>query len=151
MQVQNLSEAARHTLATWHDLLERNAMEELDPLLSDKIVFRSPVAHTPYPGKTAIKLVLKTVNTVFEDFRYHRTFVSDDGQSIVLEFSATVNGKALKGIDMLRLDAHGKIEEFEVMVRPMSGLQALAAEMGARLAASNGVLTGNDRTAAADA
>jgi hypothetical protein len=144
MEVRNLPEAAQRTLATWHDLVERNAMEELDPLLSERVVFRSPVAHTPYPGKPAIKLVLKTVNTVFQDFRYHRTFVSDDGLSIVLEFSATVSGKALKGIDMLRLDAQGKIEEFEVMVRPMSGLQALAAEMGARLAAAQGVLTGTD-------
>jgi hypothetical protein len=30
------------------------------------------------------------------------------------------------------------------MVRPMSGLQALAAEMGARLAAFNATLAGND-------
>ena len=144
MELKNLPEASQSTLAAWHDILERNAMEELDPLLSEQIVFRSPVAHTPYPGKTAIKLVLKTVNAVFKDFRYHRAFASDDGQSVVLEFSATVNGKALKGIDMLRLDAQGRIEEFEVMVRPMSGLQALAAEMGARLATFNTTLAGND-------
>lgn len=142
MEVKQLPEAAQRTLAAWHHILGRNAMEELDPLLSDKIVFRSPVAHTPYPGKAAIRLVLKTVNTVFQDFRYHRSFVSEDGLSVVLEFSATVNGKGLKGIDMLRFDAQGRIEEFEVMVRPMSGLQALAAEMGARLAPSGAVLTG---------
>ncbi|MDB5757520.1 MAG: hypothetical protein JWM30_809 [Burkholderia sp.] len=144
MQVTQLSDAARHTLATWHELLERNAMEELDPLLSDRVVFRSPVAHTPYPGKAAIKLVLKTVNTVFENFRYHRSFVSDDGRSIVLEFSAEISGKALKGIDMLRFDEEGRIEEFEVMVRPMSGLQALAAAMGAKLAPAYATLTGKD-------
>ena len=117
-------------------------MEELDGLLSDHIVFRSPVAHTPYPGKAAIKLVLKTVNTVFENFQYHRGFVSDDGMSIVLEFSAEVSGKGLKGIDMLRFDADGRIEEFEVMVRPMSGLQALAAQMAAKLAPAHAMLTG---------
>jgi hypothetical protein len=144
METGHLPEAVQKTLATWHDILARNAMEELDPLLAENIVFRSPVAHTPYPGKAAIKLVLKTVNTVFKDFRYHHTFATADGHSIVLHFSATVNGKALKGIDMLHLDANGKIEEFEVMVRPMSGLQALAAEMGARLAAANALLTGKD-------
>jgi len=144
MQVTQLSDAARHTLATWHELLERNAMEELDSLLSDRVVFRSPVAHTPYPGKAAIKLVLKTVNTVFENFRYHRSFVSEDGRSIVLEFSAEISGKALKGIDMLRFDEEGRIEEFEVMVRPMSGLQALAAAMGAKLAPAYATLTGKD-------
>ena len=47
---QTLSDAAQRTLAARHKILERNAMEELDPLLSDKIVFRSPVAHTPIPA-----------------------------------------------------------------------------------------------------
>jgi ketosteroid isomerase-like protein len=147
MQVTQLSDAAQRTLATWHELLARNAMEELDALLSDDIVFRSPVAHTPYPGKAAIKLVLKTVNTVFQNFLYHRSFVSEDGRSIVLEFSAEVSGKALKGIDMLRFDDQGRIEEFEVMVRPMSGLQALAAQMAAQLAPAYATLTGKDAAA----
>jgi 2,4-dienoyl-CoA reductase (NADPH2) len=53
---------------------------------------------------------------------------------VVLEFSANVNGKALKGIDLIQFDAEGKIVDFEVMVRPMSGLQALGEEMGKRLA-----------------
>lgn len=142
MEVKGLIPAAQQTLAIWHDLLARNAMEELDPLLSDRIVFRSPVAHTPYPGRAAIKLVLKTVNTVFQNFTYHRGFATDDGKNLVLEFSAEVNGKALKGIDMLRFDDAGKIEEFEVMVRPMSGLQALAEAMGAKLATQKTVLMG---------
>src|SRR3546814_6016205 len=41
----------------------------------------------------------------------------------------------LKGIDMIRFDENGKIVEFEVMVRPLSGLQALGEEMGRRLGA----------------
>ena len=144
MDIQGLTPAAQQTLAAWHKLLAGNAMEELDPLLSDRIVFRSPVAHTPYPGRAAIKLVLKTVNTVFRDFTYHRMFATDDGKSAVLEFSAEVDGKALKGIDMLRFDDAGKIEEFEVMVRPMSGLHALAEAMGAKLATQKAVLSGAD-------
>ncbi len=101
-----------------------------------------PVAHLPYPGRAAIVLVLTTVNQVFQEFRYHRSFVSEDGHSVVLEFSAQVDGKQLKGIDMIRFDAQGKIAEFEVMIRPLSGLQALGAAMGARLASQKQVLTG---------
>ncbi len=123
------------TLEIWHDILERNAMEELDPILSDKIVFRSPVAHTPYPGRTPIKLLLKAVNTVFANFQYHRTLHTDDGTSVILEFSADIDGKSVKGIDLLRFDAEGKIEEFEVMIRPLSGLNALAKNMGEKISA----------------
>jgi hypothetical protein len=56
--------------------------------------------------------------------------------SVVLEFSAAVGDKSLKGIDMIRFDEEGKIVDFEVMIRPFNALQALGAEMGARLAAS---------------
>jgi 2,4-dienoyl-CoA reductase (NADPH2) len=71
---------------------------------------------------------------VFDDFVYHRELAGADGTSVMLEFSAKVNGKALKGIDLIQFDAQGLIVDFEVMVRPMSGLQALADEMGKRMA-----------------
>jgi 2,4-dienoyl-CoA reductase (NADPH2) len=35
---------------------------------------------------------------------------------------------------MVQFNAEGKIVDFEVMIRPMSGLQALGDEMGERLA-----------------
>ncbi|ARU06196.1 hypothetical protein CCO03_17300 [Comamonas serinivorans] len=131
---QPVPAAVLRSLAVWHDILTRNAMEELDPLLSDEIVFRSPVAFTPYPGRAAIKLILKTVNTVFSQFEYHRTFFSEDGLSVTLEFSANVGDKRVKGVDIVRFNADGQMLEFEVMVRPMSGLAALAEQMGAKLA-----------------
>ncbi|MEX7508270.1 nuclear transport factor 2 family protein, partial [Acinetobacter baumannii] len=51
-----------------------------------------------------------------------------------LEFSADVGDKSLKGIDMIRFNEQGKIVDFEVMIRPMSGLAALAEQMGIRIA-----------------
>ena len=81
-----------------------------------------------------VQFILGTVIKVFEDFVYHRELVSADGLSVVLEFSAKVNGKDLKGIDLVQFDANGKITEFEVMVRPLSGLQALGDEMSQRVA-----------------
>jgi hypothetical protein len=107
----------------------------LPSILRDDAVFRSPMAFKPYVSAAAVNLILTTVVQVFKDFTYHRTLVSADGLNVVLEFSATVGDKQLKGIDMIRFDEDGKIVDFEVMVRPMSGLQALGAEMGARLAA----------------
>ena len=129
-----LSAPSQATLNAWHAMIESGNMDALDDLFADEVVFRSPVAHTAYPGRTATTLVLRTVNTVFEDFQYHRSFATDDGLSVVLEFSANVSGKSLNGIDMIRFNASGKIVEFEVMVRPATGLQALGAAMGAKLA-----------------
>ena len=131
---QTLPPAVDASLQQWHRMVAEKNLGELGSILHPKAVFRSPMAHTPYPSAQAVHMILSNVLQVFEDFHYHRQLASADGLSVVLEFSAQVNGKALKGIDMVQFDAEGKILDFEVMVRPMSGLQALGDEMAKRLA-----------------
>ncbi|USW93722.1 nuclear transport factor 2 family protein [Pseudomonas proteolytica] len=133
-----LSPEAAHTLKRWHTMLATADLKALPELLAPDAVFRSPMAHTPYPGAAVVSMILNTVFTVFEDFHYHRKLASSDGHNVVLEFSARVGDKQLKGIDLIRFNEEGKIIEFEVMVRPLSGLQALGEEMGRRLASSKG-------------
>ena len=129
-----LQSAAAASLQRWHQFVAAQDLSPLPELLHPQAVFRSPMAHNPYPGAPVVNLILNTVLQVFEDFVYHRELVSADGLNVVLEFSAKVGGRELKGIDMIRFDEAGKIVEFEVMVRPMSGLAALGEEMGRRLA-----------------
>ncbi|MDQ3202307.1 MAG: nuclear transport factor 2 family protein [Pseudomonadota bacterium] len=133
MSELNLHPAAAATLNQWHEMIRKADLQALPNLLDPQAVFRSPMAHTPYPGAPVVTMILNTVLNVFEDFRYHRELATADGLNVVLEFSAKVAGKELKGIDMIRFDEQGKIVEFEVMVRPLSGLQALGEEMGRRL------------------
>lgn len=128
-----LQPAALRSLAIWHDGVARRDLSRLAEIVHPDAVFRSPVAHTPYPSAAALTLVLNAVIQVFEDFIYHRELAAADGLSVVLEFSARIGERQLKGIDLIRFDEAGRIVEFEVMVRPMSGLQALATEMGKRL------------------
>ncbi|WP_339906645.1 nuclear transport factor 2 family protein [Pseudomonas guineae] len=129
-----LQAEAAATLTQWHGLMQKNDLNGLPALLHPQAVFRSPMAYKPYAGAPMVSLILNTVSKVFVDFAYHRELVSADGLSVVLEFSAKVGERELKGIDMIRFDESGKIVEFEVMIRPMSGLQALGDEMGRRLA-----------------
>ena len=131
---RTVAPAVAQSLKQWHEMVAQGNLAELPAILHPKAVFRSPMAHTPYPSAQAVQLILGTVVKVFEDFTYHREFADADGHSVVLEFSAKVNGKEIKGIDMIRFDEEGKIVDFEVMVRPMSGLQALGDEMAKRLA-----------------
>lgn len=119
----------------WHAMVASGDMTGLDQLVHPDAVFRSPMAHRPYESSGAVILVLSTVIEVFEDFTYHRQFATADGSSVTLEFSARVGDRRLKGVDLIRFNADGQIVEFEVMVRPMSGLQALGDEMGRRVGA----------------
>ena len=121
------------SIMRWHEMLEKRDMSILNELLDDDVVFRSPVAYSPYSGKQVVFFILSNVIQVFENFTYYREFLSEDGANIVLEFSANIGEKKLKGIDMIQFNEHGKIIDFEVMIRPKSGLEALAELMGKRM------------------
>lgn len=125
----------KSAIQKWHHMLESRDMSILNELLADEVVFRSPVAYHPYEGKQVVNFILTNVIQIFENFTYHREFYTENEQSVVLEFSANVGEKRLKGIDMIGFNEDGKIIDFEVMIRPKSGLEALAAQMGQRMAA----------------
>ena len=124
------------SLREWHRIVTSGDLAALPALLHPDVVFRSPAAYKPYHGAPAVALILRTVFGVFSGFAYERQFATGDGFDVALEFRAQVGGKELKGIDLIRFDAEGRIVDFEVMIRPASGLQALAEEMGRRLAAA---------------
>jgi hypothetical protein len=79
-------------------------------------------------------MLLGAVVQVFEDFRY--TDQIESGDTATLLFEARVGDRELNGVDILRFDAEGRIREMMVMVRPMSGVNALAEAMQAKLAAA---------------
>jgi len=128
-----LHSAAARSLSTWHDMVASGDLTDLRSIVHPDATFRSPVAFKPYKSADAVVLALSTVLTVFTDFAYHRQATTDDGLNVVLEFSARVGDKAVKGIDFVRFDEAGQIVDFEVMMRPLNGVQALAEEMGKRL------------------
>lgn len=130
----NTRPAVAKSLDFWHEMIAKNDLGQLHAIVHPDAVFRSPMAHAAYSPAPALIMALSTVIQVFENFTYHRQLASDDGLNFVLEFSADIGDKKLRGVDLIRFDEQGQIVEFEVMVRPMSGLQALGAEMGKRLA-----------------
>ena len=102
-----------------------------DELFADDVTFRSPVVFKPYEGKAVVSAILvKGAAKVFEDFRYTDQIEGDGVATLI--FQARVGDRQLDGLDLLRFDADGKVGELMVMVRPMSGLNALAEAMARR-------------------
>ena len=99
--------------------------------IADDVEFRSPAVHKPYHGKAQVAEILRLVATVFENFRY--TAEWRDGATTILFFEADVGDRELQGIDILEENEDGLIARFTVMIRPLSGLQAVAATMAQRL------------------
>jgi hypothetical protein len=107
-------------------------MAAVEALLAENVVFTSPVAYQPYPGKALTAAILRGVARVFEDFHYVREIAGVDGRDHALVFQAKVNGRQVHGCDFLHLDEDGLIDDLTVMVRPLSGANALAEAMGAQ-------------------
>jgi SnoaL-like domain len=128
----SLSPATQKSLAQWYAMIAKEDLSNLASIVAEKAIFRSPMAYPPYPTRDVVCLVLQTAASVFEDFVYHREFVAGPND-VVLEFSARVGSKQLKGVDIIRFDEAGRIAEFEVMVRPANALMALGHAMGARI------------------
>jgi SnoaL-like domain len=114
----------------------RAAVEAEDPdgmtdALADDVVFRSPAVFKPYEGKPVVSAILvEGAAKVFEDFRYTDQIEGDGVATLI--FQARVGDRQLDGLDLLRFDADEKVSELMVMVRPMSGLNALAEAMARR-------------------
>ena len=121
------------TLKTWHALVDSRDMHALQDLLSDDVVFHSPVVHTPQRGKaiTALYLTgaLHTLNN--EHFRYEREIFGT--HDAVLEFVTQIDGVHINGIDLISWGDDGRIVDFKVMVRPLKAVNALHQAMGQML------------------
>jgi limonene-1,2-epoxide hydrolase len=116
--------------------IETRDLDAAVALMRDDVVFRSPAVFTPYHGREAVRRILEAVLVVFEDFRYVREIgadISAGARDHALVFEARVGDKQIEGCDFIQLDDDGAIGAFTVMVRPMSGMLALAEAMNARL------------------
>ncbi|MGW0466343.1 nuclear transport factor 2 family protein [Streptomyces sp. NPDC003027] len=104
----------------------------IEAMLARDVVFTSPVAFHPYEGKAITASIIRGVARVFTDFRYVREIAGADGRDHALVFTAKVGDKEINGCDFLHMDEEGRIDDFVVMVRPLSAAAALAEAMGAQ-------------------
>src|SRR5689334_19653615 len=129
----------------WHEHLRGRLPGGLDELLDDDVVFYSPVVYTPQEGKAITKLYLEAAGQSLpgdpsaatssgddsKRFRYTKTVLS--GDTAVLEFETTVEGKYVNGVDIIRCNDAGKIVEFRVMIRPLQAVNIVHQQMAATL------------------
>jgi hypothetical protein len=120
-------------LAAWHRYMQTGDMALLEALVAPDAVFHSPVVHTPQAGRTKVVMYLGAAGQVFADtgFTYVRELA--DGPEVCLEFTATVDGILVNGIDLIRFDLEGRIADFKVMVRPLKAMNKLWEMMAAAL------------------
>ncbi|WP_028637666.1 nuclear transport factor 2 family protein [Nocardioides sp. URHA0032] len=119
-------------LLAWHSVASSRDPAGLDALLADDVVFRSPAVHTSQEGRALTTAYLSAAITVLgPTLTYVREWYAAD--SAVLEFTASLDGRTVHGVDMLTWGPDGRLTDFTVMVRPFTGLQKLMELMAAEL------------------
>ena len=99
--------------------------------LAPGVQFHSPVAFRPFDGRESTAGVLAAIMSVFEDFEY--TDELSSGDTVALMFRARVGDRSVQGIDYLRVGKDGLIEEFTVMLRPLSAIMAVGERMAPKV------------------
>jgi hypothetical protein len=112
--------------------VEARDLDAIRAALTEYVVFFSPVAFQPFRGRDAVVEVLGNVMEVFADFAYTDELAGEGTHALV--FRAMVDGKQVEGLDHLVLDDEGRVARLTVMVRPLSGVIAMAEQMGPRVA-----------------
>lgn len=116
----------------------RKAVESFDldaalACLAPEIVFHSPVTFKPFEGRDAVAVLFGILFRTFEDFRYVGEYENASGDGAVLHFKTRIGDRHVEGIDMIHSREDGLIDEFTVMVRPLSAAMALRDTVGAEL------------------
>lgn len=108
----------------------RTAMETRDidavvATLRPDVIAYSPVTPHPFVGIEEVAGLLKNLIDGFEQLGYSDELTNDRVHAVL--FRGRVLGRVVTGVDVLRLDEHGRIRQIEVSARPPSGVFAMAA------------------------
>ena len=144
-----------HVVDRWHRHLRGELPGGLDALLDDEVVFYSPIVYTPQRGKAVTARYLQAAAQALPGdapvtadgesdgtgddaplgpatgFRYTKKVLA--GDTAVLEFETTIEGKYVNGVDIIRCNDAGRIVEFRVMIRPLQAVDLVHRQMGATL------------------
>lgn len=134
----------------WHAYLRGELAGGLDDLLDDDVVFYSPIVFTPQRGKAITMLYLQAAGQTLPGeksapddgggsssggFRYTKQVLA--GDTAVLEFETTVEGKYVNGVDIIRVNDADRIVEFRVMIRPLQAVNLVHQQMAKMLESMN--------------
>ena len=118
----------------FRDAIERRDLDGMVATLADDVVLHSPVSFKPFEGREAVAQLFEILVRTFEDFRYTDDLPGEEVHAMI--FRARIGDREVEGLDLIRPGPDGRIVDFTVMVRPLTGVVALAEAVGPQLAAA---------------
>jgi hypothetical protein len=115
----------KNPIEQWHEVVKLRDYSLLETILSEDVIFYSPVVYTPQKGKKIALQYLAAASEVFNtnSFSYDKEIVMN--RSASLEFSLNINETDINGIDLISWNNDNKINEFKVFIRPLQGVNVI--------------------------
>lgn len=107
----------------FHSTMKDLDTEALKELIAEEVDFGPPSFWSRSKGRDVVMNILSDVFSTIEEFTYHRHFTNHP--EYAFEFTGTVGGKNIQGIDLFTLNEEGRIAKIDVMIRPYNGLGML--------------------------
>jgi len=120
-------------LREWHRLVAARDLAALDRALAPEVVLAAPPYWEPFRDRDVVHHLLGLILETIEGFTYHREW--RDGRELALEFTGSVGGRDLQGIDLITLDAAGRVAKLDVLIRPANAVEALRDAIAPRITA----------------
>lgn len=108
-------------------------LDRLLSLLSDDVVFHSPFVSAPgFEGRDSVAVIFGIALDALKDVEYTHDFA--EGRSRVLVADSRIFDTPIKITTVLEFDAEERVREIWMLVRPLTGLSALAEAVGQAIA-----------------
>ena len=120
-----------HTIERMKEVVASGNEELVHEILADDVQFLPPTYWATWSGRAPVAALLGHVGQIFQDFEYRR--IMGSGDDWCLEFQCKIGELDAVGVDLITLNAEGKIAKFEVAMRPLKSVAALREQMNARV------------------
>src|SRR5262245_36577315 len=120
-------------LERWHGIVARRDLDALPEVLAEDVALGAPPYWNALQGRELVAHLLGLIVNTIQGFTYQREWLS--GSERALGFSGRVGDLGLQGIDLISLDASGRIRRLEVPMRPVNAVIALREAIAPQMAA----------------
>ena len=103
-------------------MMRRKDLEAMLPHMADDMVLKTPLVAEPFKGKAAIRPVVEALLGVVDKFDFREIMQGPEHVSVF--FGVTVGTAELDGMDYIRLNEAGLVQEMSVLWRPLPAVVA---------------------------
>jgi hypothetical protein len=121
------TEATTAAAAAFRTSMQQRDFTAAAGTLADDVAFRSPVLDEPWRTKAVVRRLGPAMVSVLDDTRVTGEVTNED--RAILTFTARCGGTYVEGVEILDLDADGKVADMAILIRPLSALHAVAKAM----------------------